>query len=234
MPIGCIEDERLVGADLVPCLIVVHRLGAHRAAILVADDDDVATRLHVTRPPMMRAFLGCQRRRRPSGGLVILDVHVAQLGALRAGVEIRRVGLDPRAQNPFLRDIVRHADQHLIGAIEGGLRRRHYCPVFARRGENQRQQQQASHTAPAFIKSCRCTIPTTFLSPSSTGRAMMPWRSMRLTAALASSSAVVAFGVRVMTSRTGMSRNLSVFSMSRVRSPAVTTPANVLPLASTT
>src|SRR6266545_605954 len=48
---------------------------------------------------------------------------------------------------------------------------------------------------------------------------------MRLTAAPASSSGVVALGVLVITSATGMSRKASVRSISRVRSPAVTTPA---------
>src|SRR5438105_9529645 len=56
VPIGRIEDERLVGADLVAPLIVVHHLSAHGAAIFVADDDDVAARLHIPRPPIMRAF----------------------------------------------------------------------------------------------------------------------------------------------------------------------------------
>src|SRR6266487_3860268 len=76
-------------------------------------------------------------------------------------------------------------------------------------------------------------MPTSLRPPSSTGRAMMPCCSMSRTAAPASASGVVLFGVRVMTSRTGMSRKWSVRSMSRVRSPAVTTPMR-LPAASTT
>src|SRR5438876_10181403 len=76
-------------------------------------------------------------------------------------------------------------------------------------------------------------MPTSLRPPSSTGRAMMPCCSMSRTAAPASASGVVVFGVRVMISRTGMSRNWSVRSMSRVRSPAVTTPTR-LPAASTT
>src|SRR6266849_3056451 len=76
-------------------------------------------------------------------------------------------------------------------------------------------------------------MPTSLRPPSSTGRAMMPCCSISRIAAPASASGVVLFGVRVMTSRTGMSRKWSVRSMSRVRSPAVTTPTR-LPAASTT
>src|SRR5437879_13328797 len=100
MPIRCVEDERLVGTDLVPCLSVVHDLGAHRTAILVADDDHGAARLHVTRPPMMRAFLGCQRRRRPAGTTIEPDGHNARLRAPPAGVERLRVRPYPGPQCP--------------------------------------------------------------------------------------------------------------------------------------
>src|SRR2546429_4984797 len=83
------------------------------------------------------------------------------------------------------------------------------------------------------MRSCKCTIPTSLRPPSSTGSAMMPCCSMRRTAAPASSSRVVLLGCRVMTSPTGRSRKASVFSINRVRSPAVTTPTR-LPARSTT
>src|SRR5438270_4502965 len=83
------------------------------------------------------------------------------------------------------------------------------------------------------MRSCKWTMPTTLRPPSSTGRAMMPCCSMSRTAVPASSSGVVVLGVRVMTSRIGRSRKASVFSMTRVRSPAVTTPTR-LPAWSTT
>src|SRR5437867_3523727 len=98
-----------------------------------------------------------------------------RITARSAGVEIRRVGLDPRAQNPFLRDVVRHADQHLVSAVQSRLSGGDTRAVLTRNGLSQKQQsKELLHTAPAFIKSCKCTIPTTFLSASSTGRAMMP------------------------------------------------------------
>src|SRR5438876_10729463 len=121
-----------------------------------------------------------------------------------------------------------HSDQHLVGAVEHRLGRRHGSSTLTTTCEEQGAEsweQDPSHMAPAFIKSCRCTIPTTFLSPSSTGSAMLPWRSMRLTAALASSSGAVALGVRVMALPTGELRDLAVFCMSRGRSPAVSAPA---------
>src|SRR5213592_2173642 len=62
---------------------------------------------------------------------------------------------------------------------------------------------------------------------------MMPCSSMRRTAAAASSSGVDVFGVRVMTSATGMPRKSGVRSMRRVKSPAVTTPTSA-PVWSTT
>src|SRR6266702_2676330 len=83
------------------------------------------------------------------------------------------------------------------------------------------------------MRSCRWTMPTTLRPPSSTGSAMIPCFSIIWTAAPARSSGVALFGVRVITSPTGMSRNRSVFSMRRVRSPAVTTPTR-LPAPSTT
>src|SRR6266571_4840884 len=76
------------------------------------------------------------------------------------------------------------------------------------------------------MRSCRWTMPTTLRPPSSTGSAMIPCFSIIWTAAPARSSGVALFGVRVITSPTGMSRNRSVFSMRRVRSPAVTTPTS--------
>src|SRR6266478_4532100 len=89
---------------------------------------------------------------------------------------------------PVFRDVMGHSDQHLVGAVEHRLGRRDGSAALTTNCEEQGAEswdQDPSHTAPAFMRSCRCTIPTTFLSPSSTGSAMMPWRSMRLTAALA-------------------------------------------------
>src|SRR5690348_8840880 len=83
--------------------------------------------------------------------------------------------------------------------------------------------------APAFMRSCKWTIPTTFRESSSTGSAMIPCFSITRTAAPARSVATVVLGDFVITSATLTSRNVSVFSMSRVRSPAVTTPASVPP-----
>src|SRR5436190_517712 len=232
-----IPHETLVGAHLVAYLVVIHHRGFHRRAVSVADHNDIAAGLHVTGAPVMRPLARRQRRRRFAHLVVKGHVHVAQLGALGVGIEVRGVATYPRPQYPGVRDVMGHPDQHLVGAVEhrlGGCHRSSALTCDPEEQEAESGEQAPSHTAPAFIKSCRCTIPTTFLSPSSTGSAMMPWRSMRLTAALANSSPVVAFGVRVMTSPTGMSRNLSVFSMSRVRSPAVTTPANAFPFAITT
>src|SRR6267143_3368629 len=110
-----------------------------------------------------------------------------------------------------------HPDQHLVGTVQHGLRGRDGSAALTCHGSEHQQEpdgyRQAKacarhcivlkdndspstplragiHTAPAFMRSCRCTIPTTLWSPSSTGRAMIPWRSIRLTAALASSSGV--------------------------------------------
>src|SRR3989441_550838 len=235
VPVRPIKHKRLVRAHLVARLVVVHHLGPHRPTVFVADNDDGTAGFHIAGAPVMRSLPRGQRRRRLSRYVVERHVHIAQLGALGVGEEVRGIGAHPRPQDAGLRDVVAHPEQHLVRAVENGLRGRDRSSALTPPRKHKEQQRQTLHTAPAFIKSCRCTIPTTFLSPSSTGRAMMPWRSMRLTAALASSSAVVALGVLVMTSPTGMSRNLSVRSMSRVRSPAVTTPASVaLPFASTT
>ena len=62
---------------------------------------------------------------------------------------------------------------------------------------------------------------------------MIPNSSIRRIAATASSSGVDVLGFLVMTSATGIPRKSGVRSMSRVRSPAVTTPSSA-PLRSTT
>src|SRR5947208_8176238 len=97
-----------------------------------------------------------------------------------------------------------------------------------------RRRRLSHYAAPAFIRSWRCTMPTTFRPPSSTGSAMMPCFSMTRTAAPASSSGVVALGVCVITEPTGRSRKRSVRSIRRVRSPAVTTPTRLPPASTTT
>ena len=62
-------------------------------------------------------------------------------------------------------------------------------------------------------------------SPS-TGMAMMPFVSMRYTTALASSPQCASRGVRVMMCSTGKASTSVSCSMSRVRSPAVSTPCS--------
>src|SRR5207247_10430384 len=192
-----IPHETLVGAHLVAYLVVIHHRGFHRRAVSVADHNDIAAGLHVTGAPVMRPLARRQRRRRFARLIVKRHVHVAQLGALGVGIEVRGVATYPRPQYPGVRDVMGHPDQHLVGAVEHGLGGRDGSAALTGSKEEEQPDEYRHakacarhgaalkdiHTAPAFIRSCRCTIPTTFLSPSSTGSAMMPWRSMRLTAA---------------------------------------------------
>src|SRR5437870_2363105 len=149
------------------------------------------------------------------------------------------------ALDPPMGYVMRHAELHLVGRIgssdgrrglDAGVAGPCHNPTHEYVAQNdvaRRRRAETFHAAPAFIRSCRWTMPTSLRPPSSTGSAMMPCCSISRIAAPASASGVVLFGVRVMTSRTGMSRKWSVRSMSRVRSPAVTTPTR-LPAASTT
>src|SRR5439155_22965813 len=111
--------------------------------------------------------------------------------------------------------VVRHVEQHLVGRIgrrdhrgglDAGFARRNHDGVEAKSHDFPRRS-PVVHAAPAFIKSCRCTIPTTRRPPSSTGSAMIPCCSITCTAAPANTSGVVVLGVRVITSPTGIPRN---------------------------
>ncbi len=93
-------------------------------------------------------------------------------------VEERRIGLHPAPSNPVACHVVREALEHLVGAVAGLHRgRRLGAGLFARREDRRREQQAQAppessvpHTAPARIRSCRCTAPATLPSLSTTGQ----------------------------------------------------------------
>src|SRR2546422_8548644 len=85
----------------------------------------------------------------------------------------------------------RHGDEHLIGGIGGGDGRRRLDAVFTRAHRESTEQgavrspastcsgancsrlpAPSGHPAPALIRACQCTIPTTFPPPSSTRSAL--------------------------------------------------------------
>src|SRR4029077_7387444 len=146
-----------------------------------------------------------------------------------------RVRQHPRPQHALGGHVGAHVDQHLIGGVDGGDGGGRLHSVGATEAQNdkgvkqKRQANTSSVHAPAFIRSCKCNIPTTFFESSRTGSAMFPFFSMTRTAVPARSPGAAVLGDRVMTSATFTSRNVSVFSINRVRSPAVTTPASVPP-----
>src|SRR5689334_168906 len=152
---------------------------------------------------MVRPLARGEGRRLRASLIEKRDVYVAQLGGLRRRIEIRRIGEDVRALDAVGGDVVRHVEQHLVGRIgclyDGGrFDARLACTNREdveknRREKTSRSGVQSVHAAPAFIRSCRCTIPTTRRPPSKTGSAMMPWRSITCTAAPASTSGVVVF-----------------------------------------
>jgi len=121
---GRIKRERDIGRDFVPRLVVAHRFRAQRRPIAVADEDHVAAGLHVTGAPVMRSLFRCQGRRRSPRQVVKRHVDVAELGALGVGEEVRGIGAHPRPQDARLGDVVAHAEQHLVRAVEDGLGRR--------------------------------------------------------------------------------------------------------------
>ena len=109
-----------------------------------------------------------------AGDVVERHMYVAQLGALRSRVEVGRVGAHPSPQHTGFGHEVAHPHQHLIGAVERRLRGGDWRAPLARRDEHDGEHDHTLHTAPAFIRSCKCTIPTTRRCPSSTGSAMIP------------------------------------------------------------
>src|SRR5438445_707617 len=187
-----VEHERLVGAHLVPHLAVTQHLGAERGAV-GAHHEHVAARLHVAGPPVVRPLARRERRGFRAPWVVEGDVHLAQLGGLDGRVEVGGVGAHVGPLDPGLGHVVRHGDEHLIGGIGGGDGRRRLDAVLTRANRESAEQEAVRsdastcsganysllpapsvHAAPAFIRSCKCTIPSTFRPPSSTGSAMMP------------------------------------------------------------
>src|SRR2546430_17619061 len=81
----------LVRADLVPDLAVTYHFRPERRAV-GSHHDHVASRLHVAAAPVVRALPRRERGRLGSSGVVERDVDVAELGGLRRGIEIYRVG----------------------------------------------------------------------------------------------------------------------------------------------
>src|SRR5690349_37827 len=228
-----VEGEGLVGAHLIRALVELDLLGPQRAVIRCPDHHDVAPPLHVPRP-VHRPLAGGQGGGLPAIQVVERDVHVLELDHLRVGIGIRGIGQHPGPADAFRSDVSRHIEQDLVGGIRGGDGRGRLYALRTGKGRpddqrNKEREGKVSHAAPAFMRSCKWTIPTTFRESSSTGSAMIPCFSITRTAAPARSVATVVLGDFVITSATLTSRNVSVFSMSRVRSPAVTTPASVPP-----
>src|SRR5213079_391189 len=122
----------------------------------------------------------------------VVEYHpnIPQLRHLGVLVEISRVGLDLAAADAVLGDPVREPFEHLVGAVGGlhGGRRPSPGILAAEGGEQSGGHHQAPcreppgravlprqpHTAPARIRSWRCTAPTTAPTASRTGSAITP------------------------------------------------------------
>src|SRR5262245_12145895 len=195
--------------------------------------DDVSPPLEDLRPLIQRTTVGFHRALRRACFRGERDVRASKVEPRGIVEHVGGVGDEHTALHTLRREHRATLNQHLLGAVgdarpgdDGRLLRLRARGGGQRDHESRDDKGRATHqTTLARKRSCKWTTPTNASVSSTTGITMIPFCSSRYATALASSPTRAILGLRVMTVFTAVERKSPPRSTSRLRSPAVNTPA---------